>query len=75
MKDNIVEFPGVEEKSKTRHLTADDALTSSIGRFTDVVIIGINDDSTKLISTVSGPDSIYELSRALHVLHRCLDDM
>jgi hypothetical protein len=75
MNDNVVEFPGKEDKPKGHVLTADEALKSSVGRFTDVLIIGINEDSTKLISTITGPDSVYELSRALHVLHRCLDEM
>lgn len=75
--DNIVDFPGTKgsEQDPGEEIVADDVLKSALGRYEDVVIIGIKGDGAQCISTLSLSRSIFELSRAIHKLHFIIDDM
>ena len=74
MTDNILRFPGSEGPEESRQeFTADDALTKCIGKFDAVIIIGLNDNKAQCVSSVPLDEAIYELSRAIHILHRYID--
>lgn len=80
MTDNIVIFPGAEAPCESgddtkRKFTADDALNKCMGKFDEVIVIGISSERSQCISTVALDDAIYELSRAIHILHRYIDAM
>lgn len=76
MKDNIVEFPGGKTgETKDGRLTADEALKLCEGKYTDVIVLGIKDGRAQCISTVAVDEAVYELSRAIHVLHNYIDRM
>lgn len=74
MTDNIVRFPGSDDPESTQpEFTADDALQKCIGKYKEVVIIGVGDGKAQCVSTVPLDEAIYELSRAIHILHRYID--
>ena len=73
MTDNIVNFPGVDGPGEKQEFSADDALTKCLGKYEDLIIIGITADKAQCVSTVLLDEAIYELSRAQHMLHRYID--
>ena len=77
MTDNIVNFPGSDrpEDEPSPEFTADHALEKCMGKFDEVVIIGIGVGKAQCVSTVPLDEAIYELSRAIHILHRYIDNI
>lgn len=76
MTDNVVEFPGSKPgETKDAPITADEALKMCEGKFTDVIVLGIKDGRAQCVSTVAVDEAIYELSRAIHILHNYIDRM
>lgn len=79
MTDNVVEFPGGKIVTKgdndTPMMSADEAFEAYKGQFESVIMIGIKGTDAKLVSTVELDTTMYELSRAMHILHRCIDSM
>lgn len=75
MSDNVIEFPSGKSGDGASSMSADDALELCKGRFDEVIIIGIKDDNGQCVSTVSIVEAIYELSRAMHILHNYIDRM
>lgn len=74
MTDNIVKFPGSDDSEPAQsEFTANDALQKCMDKYEHVVIIGIGDGKAQCVSTVPLDDAIYELSRAIHILHRYID--
>ena len=73
MTDNVFQFPGTESKESPAEFTADDALKKCLGVYKDVIIIGIANEKAQCVSTVALDEAIYELSRAIHILHRHID--
>lgn len=73
MTDNVVEFPSGKKEEGGTAISADEALDLCKGRFEEVIVIGIRDDSAQCISTVPVTEAIYELSRAIHILHNYID--
>lgn len=74
--DNIVTFPGVDpEKAKEKpvNATADEALLAALGRYDEVIIIGINASGGQCISSMPLRDAVYELSRAMHRIHEHME--
>lgn len=74
--DNIVSFPGVDAektKEKSATATADDALKAAIGRYDDVIIIGITAIGGQCISSMPLREAVYELSRAMHRIHDSIE--
>ena len=78
MTDNVIEFQkGVQGKAETAPEptgpTADDILKDSLGKYKDVIIIGITEDRAQCLATLGLDEAVYELSRALHRLHCHID--
>lgn len=74
MTDNIVKFPGSDDPEQTQtEFTANDALQKCMDKYEQVVIIGLCEGKAQCISTVPLDEAIYELSRAIHILHRYID--
>lgn len=70
--DKIVNFPGTngpEKAEEEKRVTADDVLLAAIGKYDDVVLIGIGSSKAQCISTVPIQLALYELSRAIHRIH------
>ena len=70
--DKIVNFPGTngpEKAEEEKRVTADDVLLAAIGKYDDVVLIGIGSNKAQCISTVPIQLALYELSRAIHRIH------
>ena len=70
--DNIVSFPGVDTekpKEKPAEATADEALLAALGRYDDVIIIGLNAGGGQCVSSMPLREAVYELSRAIHRIH------
>lgn len=55
--------------------TADEILTAALGKYEDVIVIGVKADSGSCISTMGLDQAVFELSRAIHKLHCCIDRM
>lgn len=74
--DNIVSFPGVDkpegEKDKP-HVDADTLLEAAIGKYDDIIMIGLSHNKSQCVSSVAVQDAIYELSRAIYKLHMFMD--
>lgn len=77
MNDNIVDFPGKKgsDGSRDSTMSANDALAVCKDKFDDVIVIGLKADNAQCVSTVSLSEAIYELSRAIHILHNYIDRM
>ena len=70
--DKIVNFPGTNGPEKTpeeKRVTADDILAAALGKYEDVVMIGIGPGKAQCISTMPMQWTIFELSRAIHRIH------
>jgi hypothetical protein len=75
MTDNVIKLvkDGAEPPDPPDVPLADDILSAAIGKFTDVIIIGVRDDAAQLISSMSLDEAIFELSRAMHRVHLHID--
>jgi hypothetical protein len=82
MTDNVIHLTGVKgetgkietPKDETpRGPTADEILTEALGKYTDVIVIGVAQDKAQCISTMTLDEAVYELSRAMHRLHCHID--
>lgn len=74
MTGNVISFPGGEGGGEPpRDLTADEILTSCLGKYEEVLIVGLNANKGQLITTLGLEDSVYELSRAIYKLHGYLE--
>ncbi len=70
--DKVVNFPGTNGPEKTpeeKRVGADDVLLAAMGKYDDVVLIGIGPGKAQCISTVPIQLAVYELSRAIHRIH------
>ena len=74
--DKIVNFPGTngpEPASEEKRITADDILLAAMGKYDEVVLIGIGPGKAQCISTVPIQLAVFELSRAIHRIHERQD--
>jgi len=74
--DKIVNFPGTNGPEKTeeaKRVTADDVLIAAMGKYDDVVLIGIAPGKAQCISTMPIQLAVYELSRAIYRIHNRQD--
>ena len=74
--DNIVSFPGTKGPEPTpeeKRITADDILLAAMGKYDEVVLIGIGPGKAQCISTVPIQLAVFELSRAIHRIHERQD--
>ena len=74
--DNIVSFPGVEKPvgpEPEKRVSADQILEAAMGKYDDVILIGLGLKKSQCVSTVAIQDAIYELSRAIYKLHIYMD--
>lgn len=74
--DNIVSFPGVDKPDggkENPYVDADTLLQAAIGKYDDVVLIGLGPSKSQCVSSVAIQDAIYELSRAIYKLHVFMD--
>lgn len=74
--DKVVNFPGTngpDQKDDAPEVGADDILLASMGKFEDVVIIGIGPGKAQCISTLPLQLAVFELSRAIHRIHERSD--
>ena len=70
--DRIINFPGTNGPEKTeaeKRITADDILLAAMGKYDEVVLIGIGPGKSQCISTVPIQLAVFELSRAIHRIH------
>lgn len=70
--DKVVNFPGTngpETPEDKDEVTADETLLAAMGKFEDVVIIGIGPGKAQCISTLPMQLAVFELSRAIHRIH------
>lgn len=76
-KNNVFQLHkgGKDEPPPPDGPTADEVLESAMGKYTDVIVIGLRDDAAQCISTVGLDQAVYELSRAIHKLHIYIDRM
>lgn len=76
MTDNVIDFrtgaKGVVKETPTGPV-ADDILTEAMGKYDDVILIGIKAERAQCISTMTLDQAVYEVSRALHRLHCYID--
>lgn len=76
--DKVVNFPGTNGPEKTeeeKRVTADDVLMAALGKYDDVVMIGIAPGKAQCISTLPIQLAVYELSRAIHRIHERPDTL
>lgn len=76
--DKVVNFPGTngpEPTKEEKRVTADDVLMAALGKYEDVVLIGIGPNKAQCISTVPIQWAVYELTRAIHRIHERPDTM
>ena len=78
MTDNVIHLPGVQGDTPQtpeppQGPTSDEVLTDALGKYKDVIIIGVSDDKAQCISTMTLDEAVYELSRAMHRLHCYID--
>ena len=73
MNDNIVNFPGVDDRRKT--VTA--AIEALFGLFDQVMVVGHLDDGTFVMdgSAMTGPEVLWLIERARHHLMAATDDI
>lgn len=69
---SVVSFPGGKEPPP-KDPSADEVLMSAVGKYKEVVLIGINHNKAQCVSSVPITQAIFELSRALHRLHGYLE--
>lgn len=70
--EKVVNFPGAngpDQKDDVPEVGADDILLAAMGKFEDVVIIGIGPGKAQCISTMPLQLAVFELSRAIHRIH------
>lgn len=69
--DKIVNFPGTNgpDKKEEDEVTADEILMAALGKYEDVVIIGVAPGKAQCISTLPMQLAVFELSRAIHRIH------
>lgn len=68
--DKVVNFPGTNgPEREVPEVSADEILMASMGKFEDVIIIGIGPGKAQCISTMPLQLAVYELSRAIHRIH------
>lgn len=69
----MVTFPGVDKPQSgdedVKRVNADQILEAAIGKYDDVVLIGLGPKKAQCVSSVAIQDAIYELSRAIYKLH------
>ena len=73
MTDNIISFPGTSKDEPEDRMTADELIEMARGRFDEVIILGSRGEGAQCLSTMPVDEAIYELSRAIHILHNYLD--
>ena len=76
--DKVVNFPGTngpEKAGDDKRVTADDVLVAALGKYDDVVMIGISPGKAQCISTLPILLAVYELSRAIHRIHERPDTL
>jgi hypothetical protein len=76
MTDNVIKLvkgSGDPPNEPPEFPAADEILTACMGKFTDVVLIGVREDAAQLISSLPLDEAIFELSRALHRVHCHID--
>jgi len=73
MNDNVVNFPGADERRQT--VTA--AVESLFGHFEHVLVVGHLDDGTFVMdgSAMTGPEVLWLIERARHHLMAATDDI
>lgn len=74
--EKVVNFPGTngpDHKDDAPEVGADDILLAAMGKFEDVVIIGIGPGKAQCISTMPLQLAVFELSRAIHRIHERSD--
>ena len=76
--DNVVSFPGTDagkekEKAAAKDAAPDDVLKAAVGRYDDVIIIGLNSAGGQCISSMPLREAVYELSRAIHRIHEYME--
>jgi hypothetical protein len=74
--DRIINFPGTngpETPPEEKRITADDILLAAMGKYDEVVLIGIGPGKAQCISTVPIQLAVFELSRAIHRIHERQD--
>lgn len=77
MNDNVVEFPGAKEEVKidpALSAAADEVLQLAVGRYEEVIVIGIKANAAQCITSLALGQTIFELSRAIHKLHDAIDE-
>lgn len=72
MTDNVIDFPG-KNGSNEPPLTADEVIEMARGKFDDIIILGSRGEDAQCLSTYPLDEAIYELSRAIHILHNYID--
>lgn len=78
MTDNIIHLSGVkgtmaDEPREPTGPTPDEILNECVGKYEDIIVIGITQDKSQCLSTMGLDEAVYELSRALHRLHCYID--
>ena len=73
MNDNIVNFPGADNRRKT--VTA--AIETLFGFFDQVMVVGYLEDDTFVLdgSKMTGPEVLWLIERARHHLMAATDDI
>lgn len=77
MTDNVIKLhkgKGTDE-TPPQGPTADEVLNAALGKYDDVILIGIRHDAAVCSSTVGIDEAIYELTRAIHRLNCFIDQM
>lgn len=69
---SVVSFPG-GNPPPPKEPSADEVLMAAIGKYKEVVVIGINERKAQCVSSVPITQAIFELSRALYRLHGYLE--
>lgn len=73
MTDNVIHLSPVDTQKEPQGPTADELLTEALGKYQDVIIIGVSNDKAQCISSLGLDSAVYEVSRALHRLHCYID--
>ena len=72
MTGRVISFPGGVGQGGDEtppEVTADEILTAAVGKYENVLIIGLTPTKAQCITTISLEQSVYELSRAMYKLH------
>jgi hypothetical protein len=75
MTDNVIKLVkgGTEPPDEPPINPADDILNAALGKFQDVIVIGVREDAAQLISSLPLDEAVFELSRAMHRVHCHID--